>query len=113
MLLTFIGLMIFSVGFSVSNTKYHILYNALKIPDMVCPQRTLRYPYNKVQGPPIIVGWTMMVSTGMGNGTHNLLIGGHESLPPRRSIFFTFSLNVGNIREHSKECMDTIIYWAS
>jgi hypothetical protein len=30
---------------------------------MVSPQRTLRYPYNKVQGPPIIVGWTMMVST--------------------------------------------------
>jgi hypothetical protein len=27
------------------------------------PKRTLRYPYNKVQGPPIIVGWTMMVST--------------------------------------------------
>jgi hypothetical protein len=23
---------------------------------MVSPQRTLRYPYNKVQGPPIIVG---------------------------------------------------------
>jgi hypothetical protein len=30
---------------------------------MVTPQRTLRYPYNKVQGPPIIVGWTMVVST--------------------------------------------------
>jgi hypothetical protein len=30
---------------------------------MVSPQRTLRYPYNKVQGPPIIVGWTMIVST--------------------------------------------------
>jgi hypothetical protein len=30
---------------------------------MVSPQRTLRYPYNKVQGPLIIVGWTMMVST--------------------------------------------------
>jgi hypothetical protein len=29
---------------------------------MVSPQRTLRYPYNKVQGPPIIVGWTMMVT---------------------------------------------------
>jgi hypothetical protein len=29
---------------------------------MVSPQRTLRYPYNKVQGPPIIVGWTMVVT---------------------------------------------------
>src|SRR4051812_46804496 len=30
---------------------------------MVSPQRALRYPYNKVQGPPSIVWWTMMVST--------------------------------------------------
>jgi hypothetical protein len=30
---------------------------------MVSPQRTLRYPYNKVQGPPTIVGWTTVVST--------------------------------------------------
>jgi hypothetical protein len=30
---------------------------------MVSPQRTVRYSYNKVQGPPIIVGWTMVVST--------------------------------------------------
>src|SRR5665213_299379 len=30
---------------------------------MASPQRSLRYPYNKVQGPPTIVGWTMVVST--------------------------------------------------
>ena len=41
----------------------YLATSALKIPDMVSPQRTLRYPYNKVQGPPIIVGWTVMVST--------------------------------------------------
>jgi hypothetical protein len=44
-------------------TTSYVATSALKIPDMVSPQRTLRYPYNKVQGPPIIVGWTMMVST--------------------------------------------------
>jgi hypothetical protein len=50
---------------------------------MVSPQRTLRYPYNKVQGPPIIVGdYDGEHHAGMGNGTHNLLIGGHEPLPP-------------------------------
>ena len=26
-------------------------------------QRALRYPHNKVQGPPTIVGWTKVVST--------------------------------------------------
>ena len=30
---------------------------------MESPQRALRYPYNKVQGPPTIVGWTKVVST--------------------------------------------------
>ncbi|HYP43214.1 MAG TPA: hypothetical protein VEQ18_04265 [Candidatus Nitrosocosmicus sp.] len=55
----------------------------MKIPDMISPQRALRYPYNKVQGPPTIVGWTMMVSTtaGVGSRTHDLLIGGHEPQP--------------------------------
>jgi hypothetical protein len=41
----------------------YLATNTLKILDMVSPQRTLRYPCNKVQGPPIIVGWTMMLST--------------------------------------------------
>src|ERR1700738_785242 len=30
---------------------------------MESTQRALRYPYNKVQGPPTIVGWTKVVST--------------------------------------------------
>src|SRR5450631_3713952 len=49
-----------------SDTLYKFLAratSALKIPDMVSPQRALRYPYNKVQGPPTIVGWTKVVST--------------------------------------------------
>ena len=34
----------------------YLATSALEIPDMVSPQRALRYPYNKVQGPPTIVG---------------------------------------------------------
>ena len=44
---------------------------------MESPQRALRYPNNKVQGPPTIVGWTKGGEhhAGMENRTHNLLIG--------------------------------------
>ena len=41
--------------------SYYLATSALEIPDMVSPQRGLRYPYNKVQEPPTIVGWTMVV----------------------------------------------------
>ena len=40
-----------------------LVTSALKILHIVSPQRPLRYPYNKVQGPPIIVGWIIVVST--------------------------------------------------
>jgi hypothetical protein len=86
---------------------------------MVSPQRTLRYPYNKVQGPPIHswVDYDGEHHAGMGNGTHNLLIGGHESLPPSQgpwcrggstiipSKFPNANFNVWKITEYYYFCL--------
>src|ERR1700738_1534881 len=48
-----------------SDTLYKFLasHKCLEDTGHGIPQRALRYPYNKVQGPPIIVGWTKVVST--------------------------------------------------
>jgi hypothetical protein len=78
----------------------------LKIPDMVSPQRTLRYPYNKVHARTPHHSWVDYGGehhAGMGNGTHNLLIGGHESLHVKTSPRFNEKRKVQNPPKAGRE----------
>jgi hypothetical protein len=75
---------------------------------MVSPQRTLRYPYNKVQGPPVIVGWTMMVRTtpawGMEPTTSSLRAMSPYHQAKARGAFELPTLIVGGSFEYMKHC---------
>jgi hypothetical protein len=72
---------------------------------MVSPQRTLRYPYNKVQGPPIIVGWTMMVTLQIR----------HYSIRHYKHQIKTFNIVVKHSQNIYKEIVSSIQHhgWSS